>query len=106
LAEGEFASFEADVMSAGPNTVIGEPEELPNGSQIVTYTTYTETPVTINLQGILNGIMPQIIPMIFTLCLYMLMARKKFTPVQCILLLLIIGLIGAGPFGLWPSIWA
>ena len=39
-----------------------------------------------------------------TLMLYFLLAKRKWTPLKCIGLLLVIGLVGSG-FGLWPSIW-
>jgi PTS system N-acetylgalactosamine-specific IID component len=105
LPESEVAAFTENLLAAEPNAVVGDPEVLPGGYQNVKYTTYQEEEVKINLQGILDGILPKLIPMIFTLALYTLMARRKWTPIQCIGLLLVIGLIGAGPFGLWPSIW-
>lgn len=79
--------------------------ELPSGSYEVTYFSYNEEPVMINIQEILDGILPKLIPLTITLLLYYLMAFRKWTPLRCIVLLLIIGLIGAGPFGLWPNIW-
>lgn len=106
LAPEEFASFEERLLESDANAVVGEPDTLANGSLMVPYTTYSETPVMIDIQGILNGIMPKLIPMIFTLGLYLLMTRRKWTAIKCILLLLVIGLAGAGPFGLWPGIWA
>lgn len=79
--------------------------ELPSGNYKVTYFEYVETPVQINIQEILDGIMPKLIPLTITLLLYYLLAFKGWTPIKCILLILVIGLIGAGPFGLWTSIW-
>ncbi|GAB2026082.1 PTS system mannose/fructose/sorbose family transporter subunit IID [Lactovum odontotermitis] len=58
----------------------------------------------IDIQKILDGILPSMIPLGLTLLLYMLMRKFKWTPIRCILLLLVIGLVGSG-FGLWPSIW-
>lgn len=80
-------------------------EKALSGDYKVTYSTYAETPVKINIQEILDGILPKLIPLFITLLLYYLLAFKGWKPLHCILLLLIIGLIGAGPFGLWPSIW-
>lgn len=105
LSQEEMAAFEGQLTAASPDATIDGQEALPNGDLLVSYTTYTETPVIINVQGILDGIMPDIVPMIFTLTLYTLMAKRKWTPVKCIAFLLVVGLIGAGPFGLWPSIW-
>ncbi|GAB2028097.1 PTS system mannose/fructose/sorbose family transporter subunit IID [Lactovum odontotermitis] len=58
----------------------------------------------IDIQKILDGILPSMIPLGLTLLLYMMMKKFKWTPIRCILLLLVIGLVGSG-FGLWPSIW-
>ncbi|MDR2977140.1 MAG: PTS system mannose/fructose/sorbose family transporter subunit IID [Streptococcaceae bacterium] len=58
----------------------------------------------IDVQKILDGVLPSMIPLGLTLLLYMLMKKFKWTPIRCILLLLAIGLVGSG-FGIWPSIW-
>ncbi|SEQ30951.1 PTS system, N-acetylgalactosamine-specific IID component [Ignavigranum ruoffiae] len=79
--------------------------ELPSGKYQVVYNQFNETPVNINVQEILDGILPKLIPLAITMLLYYLMAFKSWTPLKCIILILIIGLIGAGPFGIWPSIW-
>lgn len=78
---------------------------MPSGNYKVTYFEYVETPVQINIQEILDGIMPKLIPLTITLLLYYLLAFKGWTPIKCILLILVIGLLGAGPFGLWTSLW-
>lgn len=62
--------------------------EIPNG----------EAPI--NIQKILDGVLPQMLPLIFTLMLFFLIKKRKWTPVQCIGLLLVIGLIG-GFFNIW-----
>ncbi|MBG9979552.1 PTS system mannose/fructose/sorbose family transporter subunit IID [Facklamia sp. DSM 111018] len=81
-------------------------KELPSGQYEVTYNEIQTVPVTIKIQEILDGILPKLIPLAITMMLYFLQIKKGWTPLKCILLLLIIGLIGAGPFGLWPNIWA
>ena len=53
-----------------------------------------------NIQSILDGILPQLLPLGFTLMLYFLIKKKNWTPVKCIMLLLVIGLVGAA-FGIW-----
>lgn len=77
---------------------------LDNGFTQITYNQNVEEPVTIDIQSILDGILPQIIPMALTLLLYFMLAKHNWTPLKCIGLLLVIGLVGSG-FGLWPSIW-
>ena len=78
--------------------------DLDNGNYEITFIQNIESEVTIDLQSILDGILPQLIPFAMTLMLYFLLAKRKWTPLKCIGLLLVIGLVGSG-FGLWPSIW-
>lgn len=52
-----------------------------------------ENPIVI--QSILDGVLPKLIPLLLTLGLYFLIKKKGWTPVKCIGLLLIIGLVGA-----------
>lgn len=54
----------------------------------------------INIQSILDGVLPQMIPLAMTLLLFFLIKKKQWTPVKCILLLLIIGIVG-GVFNIW-----
>lgn len=49
----------------------------------------------INIQSILDGVLPKLIPLGLTLMLYFLMKKKGWTPIKCIVLLLVIGLVGA-----------
>ncbi len=73
---------------------------LENGVSQVTFTKYDEVPVKINIQNILDGILPHLIPLLITLGLYFLMIKKKFTPITCIGLLLVLGIVG-GFFGIF-----
>ena len=57
-----------------------------------------ESPV--DVQGILDGVLPKMIPLALTLMCYFLMKKKGWTPVKCIGLLLLIGLVG-GAIGLF-----
>ena len=57
--------------------------EIPNG----------ESPIVI--QNILDGILPNIIPLGLTLMLFFLLKKKNWKPVTCIALLLVIGIVGA-----------
>lgn len=79
-------------------------EDLKNGSSEITFNKVVKKDVSIDVQGILDGILPQIIPLALTLLLYFLLAKRGWTPIRCILLLLVIGLIGSG-FGVWTNIW-
>lgn len=56
--------------------------EIPNG----------EAPI--NIQKILDGVLPQMLPLLITLMLFFLIKNRKWTPVKCIGLLLVIGIIG------------
>lgn len=58
----------------------------------------------INIQSILDGILPSMLPLGLTLLLFYLMQKHKWTPIRCILLLLCLGILGSG-IGFWPSIW-
>jgi len=58
----------------------------------------------IDIQAILDGILPSLIPLAITLGLYFLMRRFKWSPLRCIGLILVLGILGSG-LGLWPSIW-
>lgn len=78
--------------------------KLATGDYEVVFNQNEEQPVTINMQEILDGILPQIIPFAITLMLYLLMSKRGWTPLKCIGLVLILGLLGSG-LGLWPSIW-
>lgn len=107
----ELATYES-IIYEDPETqtpVVGQENssitELPSGNYRVAYQTYSEEPVTIDVQEIIDGILPKLVPLAFTLGLYYLLAFKGWTPLRCIVLLLIVGLLGAGPFGLFPSIW-
>ena len=57
--------------------------EIPNG----------EAPI--NIQNILDGVLPQMIPLALTLFLFFLIKKKKWSPVLCIGLLLVLGIVGA-----------
>ena len=53
-----------------------------------------------DIQSILDGICPKLIPLGLTMMLYALMTKKRWTPIKCIGLLLAIGLVG-GLIGIW-----
>ena len=52
------------------------------------------------VQDILNGVLPQLIPLALTLMLYFLIKKKGWSTIECIVLLLVIGIVGAA-FGIW-----
>ena len=49
----------------------------------------------IDIQAVLDGVLPQMIPLAFTLLLFFLLKKKGWKPVTCIGLLLVIGIVGA-----------
>lgn len=51
-----------------------------------------ESPIVI--QNILDGVLPKMIPLALTLLCYFLMKKKGWTPVACIGMLLVIGIVG------------
>lgn len=55
--------------------------------------------LTTNVQGQLDVILPKIVPLALTLMCYTLL-KKKWTPIKCIVLLLVLGIIGC-IFGIW-----
>lgn len=57
-----------------------------------------ESPIVV--QDILDGVLPKMIPLALTLLLYFLLKKKGWTPVKCIVLLLVIGIVG-GFFGIF-----
>lgn len=57
--------------------------EIPNG----------ESPIVI--QNILDGVLPNMIPLALTLMLFYLLKKRNWKPVTCIGLLLVIGIVGA-----------
>ena len=89
----------------GENTVDCGIVDLGNGMSSVTYGEVTETEVSYSVASTLDTVLPKLVPLALVLMLYFLFAKHNFTPIKGIVLLLIIGLLGAGPFGLWPSIW-
>lgn len=60
--------------------------QIPNG----------DAPIVI--QTVLDSIFPKIIPFALTMLMYWLIAKKNFTIVKCIIILLVIGILGAIPF--------
>lgn len=55
----------------------------------------------INIQGLLDGILPKLLPLLITLGLYALI-KKGWTPVKCILLILVVGIVGCA-FGIFTG---
>lgn len=52
------------------------------------------------LQDKLDQILPTMLPLALTLMCFFLIKKKNWTPVKCILLLIVIGIVG-GFFGIW-----
>ncbi|MDD6370569.1 PTS system mannose/fructose/sorbose family transporter subunit IID, partial [Galactobacillus timonensis] len=56
----------------------------------------------VDLQALLNGILPAMIPLALTLMCYNLIKKKGWSASKCILLLLVIGIVGC-MFGIWSG---
>ncbi|MBR3345408.1 MAG: PTS system mannose/fructose/sorbose family transporter subunit IID [Solobacterium sp.] len=59
-----------------------------------------ESPIVI--QNYLNMILPCLLPLLITLLMFFLVRKKGWTPVKCIGLILLIGIVGA-MFGIWSG---
>ena len=55
----------------------------------------------INIQGLLDGVLPKLIPLLITLGIYVLI-KKGWTPAKCIILILVVGILGCA-FGIWTG---
>ena len=55
----------------------------------------------INIQRLLDGVLPKLIPLLITLGIYVLI-KKGWTPVKCIILILVVGILGCA-FGIWTG---
>ena len=55
----------------------------------------------INIQGLLDGVLPKLIPLLITLGIYVLI-KKGWTPVKCIILILVVCILGCA-FGIWTG---
>lgn len=55
----------------------------------------------INIQGLLDGVLPKLIPLLISLGIYVLI-KKGWTPVKCIILILVVGILGCA-FGIWTG---
>ena len=56
----------------------------------------------IDVQGLLNGILPALIPLLLTLLCYYLIKKKGWTATKCIGLLLVLGIVGC-MLGVWSG---
>lgn len=81
--------------------------ELDNERSEITFNRFEEQPVEVDIQGVLDTVLPQLLPLLITLGIYLLMVKKQFTPIKSIILLLLLGLAGTiipTAFGV-PIIW-
>lgn len=74
--------------------------DLGNGRSQISFNRNEEQPVKIDIQKILDGVLPKIIPLGLTLLLFGLFTKRKWTPIKGIALLLILGVVG-GFFGIF-----
>lgn len=71
-----------------------------DGKEVVTETVTEMQPVFINIQDYFDKVLPCLIPLLLTLLCFFLIKKKGWTPVKCIGLMLVIGIVGA-VFGIW-----
>jgi len=67
---------------------------LENGKSEIKFNRNETQPVKINVQEVLDGIIPNAIPLALTMMLYFLFTKKKWSPIYGIGLLLVIGVVG------------
>lgn len=73
-----------------------------DGKEVVTETVTEIQPVFINIQDYFDKVLPCLIPLLLTLLCFFLIKKKGWTPVKCIGLMLVIGIVGA-VFGIWAG---
>ncbi|MDH6366494.1 MULTISPECIES: PTS system mannose/fructose/sorbose family transporter subunit IID [unclassified Breznakia] len=73
---------------------------IPNGTIIDE--TGAEVANYIDIQALLNGILPALIPLALTLMCFFLIKKKNWSAVKCIALLLVIGIVGCA-VGIWSG---
>ncbi len=73
-----------------------------DGKEVVTETVTEMQPVFINIQDYFDKVLPCLIPLLLTLLCFFLIKKKRWTPVKCIGLMLVIGIVGA-VFGIWAG---
>ena len=73
--------------------VVGALTSNYGGTTVVLEIANGEAPIVV--QSILDGVLPKMIPLFLTLLLFFLLKKKGWTPVKCIVLLLVIGILGA-----------
>ena len=56
----------------------------------------------IDVQALLDGILPALLPLALTMLCYFLIKKKGWSPIKCILLFIVIGIIGCA-IGIWSG---
>ena len=56
----------------------------------------------IDVQALLDGILPALLPLGLTMLCYFLIKKKGWSPIKCILLFIVIGIVGCA-FGIWSG---
>ncbi|NLY63286.1 MAG: PTS system mannose/fructose/sorbose family transporter subunit IID, partial [Erysipelothrix sp.] len=56
----------------------------------------------LNIQSILNGVLPQLVPLLLTLLVFYFLKKHKWSPTKAIALLLVIGIAGTA-LGIWSG---
>lgn len=77
-------------------------QEVSEGTYLVNYVAANEVDNMLAIQPILDGVLPQLIPLALTLMLYYFFTKKNWKPIYGIGLMIAIGLIGAA-LHIWPG---
>ncbi len=106
LASNEYANVlyvDGNAAQATENLKDGvSVQQVSDGRYLVNYTEQVEVDKMVELQPILDGVLPQLIPLLLTLMLYYFFSKKNWKPTYGIALMLAIGIIGA-IFNIWPG---
>lgn len=92
IPEFEKYLYKEDKKTLKPDTKI---TDLENGTSELVFQKPNEVDAKINVQGILDGIIPNIIDLGLVMLMYFFIAKKKLSPVYGILFLFVLGLFGA-----------
>lgn len=106
LASNEYANVlyvdgNASVATENLNKDVSV-QQVSDGTYLVNYISSTETDKMLAIQPILDGVLPQLIPLVLTLMLYYFFTKKNWKPINGIVLMIILGLLGAA-IHIWPG---
>lgn len=92
ISDFEKYLYKDDKKTLKPDTTI---TDLKNGTSELVFQKENEVDAKINVQKILDGIIPNIIDLGLVMLMYFFIAKKKLSPVYGIIFLFVLGLFGA-----------